>query len=141
MLRASPGCFCVIRLAVFCASPSWFSCFTILVVARASRGWVSHTHRCSGCYRAGCHARVTRRCYARKSPDWVFRVHCRARCHALVAGLVDVTRVIWLATGLLSACCKTSVITRGSKSELALRCTFLFGAHGPNSILIRVSML
>ena len=31
---------------------------------------------------------------------------------------------------------RTSVITNGSKGELALRGTFLCGAHGPNYIFI-----
>ena len=35
---------------------------------------------------------------------------------------------------------RTSVITHGSKGELALRGTFLFGAHGPYSTSVVPTM-
>ena len=34
---------------------------------------------------------------------------------------------------------RTSIITHGSKGELALRGTFLFGAHEPKSVLLKLN--
>ena len=45
----------------------------------------------------------------RVSPGWFFRKRHRAECRACIA-MLCVTHVIWFATGLPRACCKTDLV-------------------------------